>query len=316
MRAVALFSGGLDSALAIKVIQEQGVEVVGVYVDIGFESNPQKVNQLQKLAEELGIELEIVDGVEEYLESILFTPKYGYGKNMNPCIDCHSFMIRKGLEVMEKVGGKFVITGEVVGQRPMSQRLPALNSVGKLVGEGRELVVRPLSAKLLPPTLPEKEGWIERAKLLDIRGRERSRQLKLAKKYKLEGFESPAGGCLLTDISFSRRLKKLGRITPAEIPILRVGRHFEIDGCRFIISRKEEENRILKKYQGDRFIPLLPQFPGPVGLMEIKGKGELEQMGADLVTSYSRFPTGKVNIGGKIWEGTSHPKSHWQKFLI
>jgi len=194
LKALSLFSGGLDSALAVKIIQNQGIEVEGVYVNVGFEANKNKIEDLKKLAHNLGIKLTVIDAVNEYIEKILFTPKYGYGKNMNPCIDCHAFFIKKALEYMDKAGAKFIISGEVVGQRPMSQRLPALNAVNRLANaEG--LVLRPLSAKLLPPTIPELEGWVDREKLYAIKGRDRKVQLALAKEFNLEGFESPSGGC-------------------------------------------------------------------------------------------------------------------------
>jgi len=280
-KGIALFSGGLDSLLAIKLIQKQGIEVIALYIEIGFEINLQKQEQLEKIAEELGVKLIIVDKRVEYLEKVLFSPKYGYGKNMNPCIDCHIFMLQVGFEVMEKVGGDFLITGEVVGQRPMSQRLPILNLINKTFSNS-QLIVRPLSAKLLPPTLPEEKGWIKREELLAIRGRGRQIQLQLAKKFGLSQFQPPAGGCLLTDNSFSKRLRKLakkGKITPAEISILRVGRHFEIKNYRIIVSRKEEENKILKEYCGERFTIAIPKFPGPVALVEKRDNkiGELNK---------------------------------------
>ena len=184
MKALALFSGGLDSALAIKIIQEQNIEVEGIYVDIGFESNKEKQTQLKKLAEELGIKLTIFDIKDDYIKNILFNPVYGYGKNMNPCIDCHAKMIKVAKEYLKESKAKFIINGEVVGQRPMSQRLPAMNAVTKL-STAKGLILRPLSAKLLPPTIPEIKGWVDREKLLAISGRDRKIQLELAKKYNL-----------------------------------------------------------------------------------------------------------------------------------
>ncbi len=258
MKAISLFSGGLDSILAVKIIQEQGIEIEGIYVNLGFESNKEKIDYLKEMAEKIGIKLHIIDKQEEYIKKILFNPVYGYGKNMNPCIDCHAFMIRSAKELMPKIGAKFIISGEVVGQRPMSQRIPALNAVNKL-SNAQGIVLRPLSAKLLPPTIPEIKGWVNREKLLDISGRDRKRQLELAKKYGLENFESPAGGCLLTDINFSKRLKDYSKhleLTPNEIDILKVGRHINYEGYKIIISRNQEENQILKSYKGDKFIKM------------------------------------------------------------
>ncbi|WP_456470904.1 argininosuccinate synthase domain-containing protein [Caminibacter sp.] len=319
MKALSLFSGGLDSALAVKIIQDQGIEVEGVYVDLGFESNKEKIKHLQKLADELGIKLTVIDAKKEYIEKILFSPVYGYGKNMNPCIDCHAFMIKKAKEYMEKSGAKFIISGEVVGQRPMSQRLPALNAVNKL-SNAQGLVLRPLSAKLLPPTLPELEGWIDREKLLGISGRDRKVQLELAKKYGLENFESPSGGCLLTDINFSKRLKdyyKYLPLTPEEIDILKVGRHFNIDCFKIIISRNKDENPPLKEYKGEMFEKMfILEKPGPVGLIQKDAPEKIKKLAADMMISYTKFDEGEVKIGEKVYKGEKKDKKIFSKYLI
>jgi len=319
LKAIALFSGGLDSALAIKLIQDQNIEVEGVYIDVGFESNKQKISHLQKLADELGIKLTVLDIKEQYIRDILFSPVYGYGKNMNPCIDCHANMIRVAKEYMKKTDAKFIISGEVVGQRPMSQRLPALNAVNKLANaEG--LVLRPLSAKLLPPTVPEIERWVDREKLLGISGRDRKVQLELAKKYRLENFESPGGGCLLTDINFSKRLKdfsKTLKLTPNEIEILKVGRHFNVGGYKIIISRKADENQPLKEYKGDIFEKMFTKgFPGPVGLIQKDAPKDIKQLAADMMVSYTRENEGDVIIGEEIYKGTKKDKNEFAKYLV
>ncbi len=319
MRAIALFSGGLDSALAIKLIQEQNIEVEGVYIDLGFESNKEKIDVLKKLADNLGIKFSVIDTKEQYINEILFNPVYGYGKNMNPCIDCHANMIRVAKEYMNKTNAKFIISGEVVGQRPMSQRLPALNAVNKL-SKANGLVLRPLSAKLLPPTIPEIEGWVDREKLLGISGRDRKIQLELAKKYNLENFESPAGGCLLTDINFSKRLKdfsKYLKLTPNEIDILKVGRHFNIDGFKIIISRNAEENFVLKEYNGDLFEKMrIIEKPGPIGLIQKNASNELKQLAADMMVSYTKFDKAEVQIDNQIFTGTKKDKKEFAKYLI
>ena len=319
MKALSLFSGGLDSALAVKLIQDQGIEVEGVYVDLGFESNKEKIKHLQKLADELGIKLTVIDAKEEYINNILFNPVYGYGKNMNPCIDCHAFMIKKAKEYLEKSKAKFIISGEVVGQRPMSQRLPALNAVNRL-SNANGLVLRPLSAKLLPPTIPELEGWVDRKKLLDIRGRDRKVQLELAKKYGLENFESPSGGCLLTDINFSKRLKdyhKHLQLTPKEIDILKVGRHFNADGFKIIISRNKDENPPLKEYKGEMFEKMfILEKPGPVGLIQKNAPENIKKLAADMMVSYTKFDEGEIKIGEKIYKGQKKDKKNFSCYLI
>ena len=319
MKALALFSGGLDSILAIKVIQEQNIEVEGVYVDLGFETNKEKTDYLLKMAGKLNIKLNIVDKKEEYIENILFNPVYGYGKNMNPCIDCHAFMIRSAKELLEEKNASFIISGEVLGQRPMSQRREAMQCVNKL-SDKESLVLRPLSAKLLPPTLPEIKGWIDREKLLDISGRDRKKQMELAKKYGLEDYESPSGGCLLTDINFSKRLKdysKSLKLSPNEIDILKVGRHINYKGFKIIISRKAEENPVLKEYKGDVFEKMFPAgFPGPVGLIQKNAPDEIKQKAADFMVSYTKFDEGDIIINDKKYNGKKIDKKEIQPFII
>jgi tRNA-specific 2-thiouridylase len=319
LKALALFSGGLDSALAVKLIQDQGIEVEGFYVDLGFDSNKEKIKSLKKLADNLGISLYVCDAKKEYIDKILFNPVYGYGKNFNPCIDCHAFMIRKAVEHLDKLNAKFIISGEVVGQRPMSQRLPALNAVNKL-SNANNLVLRPLSAKLLPPTIPEIKGWVDREKLLGISGRDRKVQLELAKKYNLEDFESPSGGCLLTDINFSKRLKDYHKylpLTPDEIDILKVGRHFNVNGYKIIISRNKEENPVLKEYRGDIFDKMFCDgFPGPVGLIQKNAPEDIQKIAADMMVSYTKEQKGVIIINNKKVEGVKRNKQEFQQYLI
>ena len=319
MKALALFSGGLDSILAIKVIQEQNIEVEGVYVDLGFEGNKEKIDYLLKMADKLNIKLNIVDKKDEYIKNILFNPVYGYGKNMNPCIDCHAFMIKSAKELLKEKNASFIISGEVVGQRPMSQRREAMQCVNKL-SDKEGLVLRPLSAKLLPPTLPEIKGWVNREKLLDISGRDRKRQMELAKKYGLEDYESPGGGCLLTDINFSKRLKdysKSLKLSPNEIDILKVGRHINYKGFKIIISRKAEENPVLKEYKGDVFEKMFPAgFPGPVGLIQKNASDEIKQKAADFMVSYTKFDEGVIIINDKKYKGKKIDKKEIQPFII
>ncbi len=319
MKAIALFSGGLDSILAIKLIQEQNIGIEAVYINLGFESNKEKINYLKQKAYELDIKLHIIDAREEYIENILFNPVYGYGKNFNPCIDCHAFMIRKAKELMEKTGAKFIISGEVVGQRPMSQRIEAMRCVNKL-SNAKEIILRPLSARLLPPTMPEIKGWVEREKLLDIRGRDRKRQMELAEKFALTNYESPAGGCLLTDVNFAKRLKdysKYLKLSPYEIDILKVGRHINYEGFKIIISRKAEENQILKNYEGDKFLKMFPDnFPGPVGLIQKNAPESVKQKAADFMISYTKFEKGNIIINNKKLSGHKIEKKEIQKYII
>ena len=244
MKALALLSGGLDSMLAAKLIQEQGIEVVGVAFTSPF-FGPDKA---RRAAEWLGIPLHVVD-ITEDLIPVLVRPKYGYGRNMNPCIDCHTLMVRKAGELMKELGASFVVTGEVLGERPKSQNAAALRIVARDSGlEG--YLLRPLSAKLLPPTVPEEKGWVDRERLLDIQGRSRKPQMALAEKYGLKDYPSPAGGCLLTDPGLSRRLKELlaENQTPEQrdLELLKYGRHFKSpEGTRIVVARQKEENEPL-----------------------------------------------------------------------
>ena len=320
MKAVALFSGGLDSCLAIKIIQNMGIEVEAVNINTGFDSNPQKEKYLKKTAEELGVKFTSIDVREQFLEEILFTPKYGYGKNFNPCIDCHANMINVAYNYMKEIGAKFIISGEVLGQRPMSQKLDGLQKIQKLTKEP-EIVVRPLSAKLLPPTLPEIKGWIDREKMYDISGRERKIQIELAKKFGLKHYESPAGGCLLTDRNFSNRLKdfiKTRKLEVEDIDILKVGRHFNINNKKVIISRNKDENPILKDYKGNKFLKMFPiGIPGPVGLIENNSDKETKKLAAKILLTYTKAKNGIVGINGENFEVESFEnKSEVKQFMI
>jgi len=320
MKAIALFSGGLDSCLAIKIIQNMGIEVEAVNINTGFESNFEKEEYLKKTAEELGVKFTSIDTREQFLDEILFSPKYGYGKNFNPCIDCHANMINIAYNYMKKVEAKFIISGEVLGQRPMSQKLDGLNKMQKLLKEP-EIVVRPLSAKLLPPTLPEIKGWIDREKMYDISGRERKIQMELAEKFGLKNYESPAGGCLLTDRNFSNRLKdfiKTRKLEVADIDILKVGRHFKVNDKKVIISRNKDENPILKAYNGDKFLKMFPiGVPGPVGLIENDSNKETKKLAAKILLTYTKANKGVVGINGKNFEVESfNNKSEVKQFMI
>jgi tRNA-specific 2-thiouridylase len=256
LKAIALFSGGLDSILAMKLIQEQNIEIIALNINIGFGSKQDKKDELEKVCQNIGVEFLQIDIREQYLDEVLFSPKYGYGKYFNPCIDCHANMFRVAKNILDEVGASFLISGEVVGQRPMSQNKDALNSVLNL-GNIEGLLVRPLSAKLLKPTIPEINGWIDRNKLLDISGRSRITQIELAKKYNLEDYESPAGGCLLTDRNFANKIKdfiKYDKLTVSDIDLLKFGRHFRLkNGAKLVVGKNHDDNLALKQITSDKF---------------------------------------------------------------
>ncbi|MGI6412100.1 MAG: tRNA 4-thiouridine(8) synthase ThiI [Syntrophomonadaceae bacterium] len=268
MKAISLFSGGLDSQLAVCLIKEQGIEVAGVNFCTPFFGASKATI---KAADDLNIKLHIIDIGSDYLKKVLLNPVYGYGKNLNPCIDCHAFMLNQAGNLMKELNASFLITGEVLGQRPMSQNRSALMAVDKLSGY-RGLILRPLSAKLLPETIPEAKGWINRDQLLDISGRDRSRQIDLAEKYNLRDYPSPAGGCLLTENRIAIRIKNMLKLKPDssidELKIVRLGRHFNFNGNLLIVGRNHSENEQLLKagLPGDYWLKVV-DYPGPIGLL-------------------------------------------------
>jgi len=266
-KAVALISGGLDSLLAARLILEQGIHVEGINFYTGFcveghthairkkdKKKPKRNNALWS-AEQLGIKLHIVDIIEEY-KDIVINPRHGYGANLNPCLDCKIFMVSKARQWMEDNGFDFIISGEVIGQRPMSQRKDLLPVVVRESGADDRLL-RPLCAKNLAPTLPEREGWVDRNRLLDFHGRNRKPQMALAKQFGFDDYASPAGGCcFLTDASYAKKLADLWQAHHEQkyelddIMLLKVGRHIRPKpNYKLIVSREEGENKFLSGYR-------------------------------------------------------------------
>ncbi len=310
MKAIALLSGGLDSTLAIKVILEQGIEVIALNFTTPFcLCNRRRDScggyEAKKVTDKFGIKLKVFNLGEEYLE-VVRNPKHGYGKNLNPCIDCRIFIQMKAKEYMEEIGASFLITGEVLGQRPMSQHRNALRTIEKESGlEG--LVLRPLSARLLPETIPEKNGWVDRMKLLDISGRSRKPQIAKALEYGINDYPCPAGGCLLTDLGFSRRMRDLLEYTLEpllnDIELLKLGRHFRLSKkAKLVVGRDEKENEELMRLakEGDfLFRPI--EIKGPVGI----GRGIFEDgdidRGSRIIARYSdgRLNT-KIDVSNQI----------------
>jgi len=274
MIAVTLFSGGLDSQLSIKIMQEQGIEVVGLFIDNGFLQTD--LIKLKQRAKDLNLTLHVLDIKSDFITRILFNPKYGYGKNgFNPCLDCHENYIKVAWKFGLKYYGLdnfFIVTGDVVGQRGMSQTTNQLNRLTKSIGKMSEYVLRPLSAKILDITIPEKMGIVDRTKLYSIRDKSRKQQLTLVTKYNITEFETPGGGCLLTESAFSKRLKTLSSFKNFEthdIKIPSIGRHFQIGECYLIISRNEQETIFIENYKNDTYIKLKQpkNITGPTALM-------------------------------------------------
>jgi len=325
MKAISLFSGGLDSMLAVKLIASQGVDVVALYVKTGFGGTKDITDELKSRAKMAGADFLVADVREEYIQKILFDPIYGYGKNFNPCIDCHGYMFKIAKAMMKDLDASFLITGEVVGQRPMSQRADALKQVSTLAGDKEDkLILRPLSAKLLEPTTPEIEGWVDREKLLGISGRSRETQLKLAKEYGWDDFESPAGGCLLTEPAFSQKLRdfiEFEEFGVEDIDLLKFGRHFRLpDGAKLVVGRHQEDNESLKKIQNQDYIPITLPIAGPYSLIHKDASSRDKEFGARVAITYARSNKDEiysVNVGDEVLEVTPlESKSQAQKYFI
>jgi len=292
MKAIALFSGGLDSTLAIKLIIDQGIEVLAVNINTGFGSTKDRLEHMQSMCEQVGAELRIIDIQSEYLQDVLFDPKHGYGKNFNPCIDCHAKMFAVAKRIMEDEGASFLISGEVMGQRPMSQNKDAMQTV---LNESNcdGLLLRPMSALALAPTIAEINGWVDREKLEGITGRSRDRQLQLVKEIGLENFESPGGGCLLTDENFGKKMFdfiKYDKFEVRDIPIMKFGRHFRLaEGAKLVVGRNQEENGYLQDIDNDKFSHIKTVgLPGPHAMLSKNASEADKKLATKIVLTYCK----------------------------
>ncbi|MEJ2397014.1 MAG: tRNA (5-methylaminomethyl-2-thiouridylate)-methyltransferase [Gammaproteobacteria bacterium] len=308
-KAITLISGGLDSMLAAKVVMEQGIHVEGINFFTGFcveghthairekdKAKPKRNNALW-VAEQLGIKLHIVDVIEPY-KQVLLNPKHGYGANLNPCLDCKCFMVGQALQWIREHDFDFIITGEVIGQRPMSQRADTMPVVQEESGAG-DLLVRPLCAKNLPPTLPEREGWIDRDNLYGFSGRSRKPQMALAAQFGFSDYATPAGGCcFLTDENYSRKLTDLWQARHSreyeldDIMLLKVGRHIRpSENFKLIVGREEGENKFLEGYR-KQFLHLRSiSHTGPLVLVDGQVSEQELQLAARIT---ARFGHGKT----------------------
>jgi len=292
MKAIALFSGGLDSTLAIKMIIDQGVEVLAVNINTGFGSTNDRYEHMKSMCEQVGAELKIIDIQNEYLQEVLFDPKHGYGKNFNPCIDCHAKMFAVAKRIMEDEGASFLISGEVMGQRPMSQNKEALQTV---LNESNcdGLLLRPMSAKMLAPTIAETNGWIDRQKLEGITGRSRDRQLQMVKEIGLEDFESPGGGCLLTDENFSKKMNdfiKYDKFEVKDITLMKYGRHLRLsDSAKLVVGRNKDENLHLQNINNEKFYHVKTiGLPGPHAMLSINASDDDKALATKIILTYCK----------------------------
>ena len=306
IRALGLLSGGLDSTLAARVMQEQGVEVLGLHFSTGFcladrhrilgnPSNPDKPyrNEALRAGADLNVPIEIIDIKDDYLPKVVLNPKHGYGSGMNPCIDCRIFMLEKTKEIMEDRGYHFVFTGEVLGQRPMSQRRTPLDDISDESGLGR-LLLRPLCAKLMPESIPEERGWVDRERLYDISGRSRKRQMELAVELGVIDYPQPAGGCcFLPDENYARKLQDFlahrgTDVSTDDMMLLKVGRHFRLSGeVKVVVGRDEGENAYLNRFIDGRAEVWVDEFPSPLTLVEGQPSAADLEMACRITARYS-----------------------------
>ena len=299
----ALFSGGLDSILAVLHMKSLGYRILPIFFSTPF-FGPDKA---QETANRIGFDLIVHDLTKLHLKMVE-NPKYGYGKNLNPCIDCHGLMFHEAGRLMKKYKVDFIISGEVMGQRPMSQRKDALNAVGKL-SEIKDLLIRPLSQKLLTDTLPIRAGWVIKDEMLDIQGRNRKRQMKLVEEYGIDFYPSPGGGCLLTDPGFTRKLKDLMQysvMNKRSIEFLKTGRHLRLnDNVKLIIGRNNAENDIISKLAQDEIVLQAKNFPGPLGIMQSNKRISIKDIylsGSFLLRYNSKIENSAIIQYGKNFE--------------
>lgn len=322
-KAIALISGGLDSMLAAKVVMNQGIQVEGINFYTGFcveghthaikkkDKEKQKRNNALWVAEQLGIKLHIVDVIEEY-KNVLINPKHGYGANMNPCLDCKVFMVTKAKQWIQENNFDFIITGEVIGQRPMSQRKATMPIISRESGAD-DLLLRPLCAKYLPETLPERQGWVNREALYDFTGRSRKPQIALAAAFGFDEFAQPAGGCcFLTDESYSKKLVDLWQARGHkeyeldDIMLLKVGRHIRPKAnFKMIVAREDGEGRFLEGYRKSFITLNCTSHNGPLALLDGSPNEADLQLAAQIVARYGQGRDAElVNMSVTLPDGT------------
>jgi tRNA-uridine 2-sulfurtransferase len=290
-KAIALFSGGLDSMLAAEIVRRQNIEVLCLTFETPFFG----AKKAREAARQINLPLRVENFTADHL-SMLKSPRYGYGKNMNPCIDCHTLMLKFAGKIMAEEGADFILTGEVLGQRPMSQGKQSLYVVAKNSGYP-DFILRPLSAQLLEPIKAEREDKVDRSRLLSIQGRGRKPQMQLAADFGIGSYAPPAGGCLLTDPMFTKRLRDLFSHEEdkqiRDLELLKYGRHFRIsDNCKVIVGRNNADNdSIQAQVQKEDFVLFMADFPGPQVIVPYGGNEEELSIAASLCVRYSDAPS-------------------------
>ncbi|MBN2040196.1 MAG: hypothetical protein JW864_09155 [Spirochaetes bacterium] len=293
IKAIALFSGGLDSVLAARIMLDQGIDVIGVHFVLPFIKNHKPCYIVAEAASTLGMECRMETMGQDYLD-IIRNPRYGYGSGINPCIDCKIYMLKQAKRIAEEIGAEFIVTGEVLGQRPMSQHRNAMELLEKDSGlKGR--ILRPLSAKSFPETIAEKEGWVRREDMLSISGRGRDAQFHLAEETGIDTYTPVAGGCMLTEKHFAMKMKDLlahnENTSWDDVQVLNFGRHFRFGNSKIIVGRNMNENESLWKYkrQGDLVFELSYEVPGPTTILQGNKSEESKALAAALTLRYSDF---------------------------
>jgi tRNA U34 2-thiouridine synthase MnmA/TrmU len=302
MKALGLLSGGLDSTLAVKLILEQGIEVEAINFHTPFCLCRKGGCGAAEAAKTFDIPLKMVSGGADYLR-VVRNPRFGYGKNLNPCVDCRIFMLKKAKKYAKQIGAKFIFTGEVLGQRPMSQHKGALDLIEREAGlEGK--ILRPLSARLLPQTEAEEKGFVDKESLRDIRGRSRKPQIEMTKEFNITNYPCAAGGCLLTDKEFAGKLRDLfehkKRVTVKEVNLLKVGRHFRFGENKIIVGRNEAENGLLlRTKQKADYCFEVPDCGSPTTILKGHATGPAIEKAAALTAFHSdkKLPEVQVNFG-------------------
>jgi tRNA U34 2-thiouridine synthase MnmA/TrmU len=323
MKALAVFSGGLDSMLAAQLVRAQGIEVLALFFETPFFTSA----RAERSAAAIQLPFKSIDITDIHLE-LVRKPKHGYGANMNPCIDCHALMFSQAGRMLDSEGASFIVTGEVLGQRPLSQNKRALLLVASESGfDG--LILRPLSARHLPPTVPEVKGWVRRDELLGFSGRSRKPQMELAARFGIRDYPSPAGGCLLTDVIFSRRLKDLlssrEPVHVREIELLKLGRHFRASPrTKLVVGRNQTENEAIQSMAlREDLLSQTESVPGPTVIAVGEISPEIEELALALTVAYSDARLGQTARVRLVFKGIEEvrsgkplPKDRFRSFMI